>query len=312
MNIVVPQVGIDVSKAQNLVSVDKGKPFTSRNSPSGHQALLSCLPAGSIVHLEASGGYERPLRRALTLGGFEVYTHNALKARRLAQGLGAKAKTDPVDAKGLSATAHLLPTSKAKSDERENLTDYSRMISATQTMVCDLVRRLDAPGLDPATIVETKKTIKYLNARIAQFEKQFVIRVKASSLAAQYAIILSVPGVGPKTARISLCELPENLPEQNPGQIASYAGLAPINDESGTRQGAMHVGGGNSRLKAALYMPALAAVQRQVWAKALYARLRAKGRSHQGAIVAVMRRLLMRIVAVLKRGSSWTETPPTP
>ena len=311
MNSVTPQVGIDVSKAQNLVSIDQAKAFALPNTRAGFEQIVSRLPAGSVVHLEASGGYERPLRRALVLAGFVVRTHNALKARRLAQGLGTKAKTDPVDAKGLSATAHLLSVSKAKSEERENLADYSRMISGTQEMVGTLRRRLDAPGLDKDTIAETKKTTKYLNGRIATFEKHFVVRVKASSLAEKYKLILSVPGVGPKTARVCLCELPENLTEQEPGQIASYAGVAPINDESGTRKGSAHVGRGNSRLKGALYMPALGSVQRQQWAKDIYARLRAKGRAHQAAIVAVMRRLLMRIVAVLKRGTAWKDEPPT-
>jgi transposase len=310
MNIVAAQVGIDVSKAENLVSIDQGKPFRVQNGPNGFAELIKRLPLGSVVHLESSGGYERPLRKVLRAAGFQVHAHNPLKARRLAEGLGAKAKTDPVDAKGLSASAHLLLHSKPKSEERENLADFSRMITAIQEAAATFKRRLGAPGLDTVTVRETRALIKQLDARVLAMEKKFFARVKVSSVAGEYALILSVPGVGPKTARICLCELPENLPEQSTGQISSYAGLAPIDDESGQRTGIAHIGRGNSRLKAALYMPALGAVQKQHWAKEIYARLRAKGRSHQGAIIAVMRRLLVRVVTVLKRGSSWQSEPP--
>ena|ERR1022692_1090271 len=310
MNSVTPQVGIDVSKAENLVCIDNGKPFLSKNAPNGFVGLIDRLPPGSVVHLESSGGYERPVRRALVAAGFEVHTHNALKARRLAQGLGVKAKTDPVDAKGLSASAHLLRRWTPKSTEREQLADFSRVISAVQETVSTFQRRLDVPGLDPDAVHEVRQMIKLWKAQIAALEAKFTARVKASTFAQNYEFILSVPGVGPKTARTCLCELPENLHEQNPGQIASYAGVAPINDESGLRKSTARVGHGNSRLKAALYMPALGAVKRQQWAKESYSRLRARGQTHQGAIVAVMRRLLLRIVAVLRRGSSWQDEPP--
>lgn len=312
MNIVTPQVGIDVSKAELVVSVDQGKAFGVSNDDAGFEKLVGLLPIGSQVHLEASGGYERPVRRFLEGAGFIVRKHNALKARRLAQGIGAKAKTDPVDAKALSASAHLLPSSKAKSRERENLADFSRLISTIQESASSYRRRLDVPGLDKETADEISEVIKLLEAKISDLEKKFAVRAKSSSLAGSYELILSVPGVGPKTARVCLCELPENLPEQRLEQISSYAGVAPINDESGKRKGRAHVGPGNSRLKASLYMPALGAVQKQQWAKDLYARLRAKGNAHQCAIVAVMRRLLLRIVAVLKRGSSWMDEPPKP
>ena len=118
--------------------------------------------------------------------------------------------------------------------------------------------------------------------------------------------------MGPATARVLLCELPEDLPERTPAQICSYCALAPLDDSSGARRGPARLGQGNRRVKAALYMAAMCAVRTQRWAKELYARLRSKGRAHQQAICAVMRRLLLRAVAVLKRGSPWKDEPQRP
>ncbi len=123
---------------------------------------------------------------------------------------------------------------------------------------------------------------------------------------------MSVPGVGPVTACAVVAELPDDLSGVSTAQAAAYAGLAPLDDSSGKRDGPKTVGRGNARLKAALYMPALGLVRRPGWARDLYTRLKDKGRRHQAAIVAVMRKLLTRVVAVLKRGTPWQENTTAP
>lgn len=309
MNIVVAQTGIDVAKNELVVSINQAKPFAVPNTPQGCLDLIARLPQGGTVHLEASGGYERLVRRILVERGFSVAVHNPLKPRRMAQAQGTRAKTDPVDAKVLARSGHLLPQEKLKSNSRQQLADHSRAIDTLKATVAEYKLRLAMPELDPIAREILTASILDLERHIESAEKAFEERIKASDLAQDYKLIQTVPALGKLTARRCLCEFPEDLRERTTGEIASYAGLAPIDNRSGKRSGTAHLGHGNARLKAAFYMPAISAIRSQNWAKELYARLRTKGRPHQTATVAVMRRLLIRAVAILKRGTPWQDEP---
>jgi transposase len=309
LNIVIPQTGIDVAKDELVVSINQGKPFVVVNSTDGCRELVGLLPKVGVVHIEASGGYERLVQRTLCQAGIKVVLHNPLKPRRLAQALGVRAKTDPVDAKTLSRTGALLPEGSVKSLDRQQLADHSRAIEALRDHLGEYKRRSKIPELDPVARQLFVECILDLEQRIAAAERLFDMRVRQSECAEAYKLIQSIPALGKTTARICVCELPEDIYERTPDQIASYAGLAPVDDSSGKRTGQARLGHGNARLKRAFYMPAICAIRSQKWARELYARLRAKGRCHQASTVAVMRRLLVRAVAVLKRGSPWQVEP---
>jgi transposase len=309
MKIVASQIGVDVSKDELVVSIDGGKPLCFANTPAGGLALLELLPTQSVVHLEASGGYERLVRRLLEEGGVKALLHNPLKPKRMAQAKGRKAKTDPVDARSLSEWGALLPEGSVRNLERQKLADHQRAIQTLKEISADLKKRLGVPELDvPARELYTSSLLD-LEKRIQLSQKALEQRVKESAFSSWYKLLLSVPGLGRVSAVALICELPEDFRERSAAQICSYAGLAPIDDSSGKRQGQARLGRGNFRLKGALYMPALSVMKSQPWAKELYARLRAKGRSHQTAVVAVMRRLLVRAVVVLQRGTPWQVEP---
>jgi transposase len=310
MDIVTVQVGGDVAKDQIVVCVQGGKPFKVRNTEEALRAAAESLPRPCIVHLERSGGYERLMARVFGESGIQVRLHNPLKARRLAQAVGATAKTDPVDAKGLAETGTLLPVSPVKSAERQKLADLSRAIQTIKKTIGQYKKRRSMPELDQTAKSAYKKVIEGLTREVKTLETAFVKKVKASSLAERYRIIKSIPDVGPVTARISLCELPENVATTTAARVSSFCGLAPIDDSSGKHTGPARIGHGNMRLKAGMYMSAISAIRHQKWAKDLYARLRAKSRTHQQAVVAIMRRQLVRIVSVVQRGTAWKPTPP--
>jgi len=309
LNIVDPQIGIDVSKLELVSSIDQAKPFKLGNNTQGCLELASRLPKGSTIHIEATGGYERLLKRTLQEQGFKVVLHNPLKIRRMAQALGTRAKTDPIDAAVLSRDGAKLPQGSLKSLEIQNLTDRSRAICELQDMVAGLKQRMNMPELDEYARQTYQLAIQGLQSNIAQAEKDFAKAVRSSSRQEHYELAMSVPAIGKITTRVLICELPQDFLERTNAQISSFSGLAPIDDSSGKRIGRARLGRGNTRIKKALYMPAICAVRTQLWAKDLYARLRAKGKSHQTAIVAVMRRLLIRVLAVLRRGSPWQDEP---
>ena len=304
-------VGIDVAKDSFVVSIDKGKPFELANTKARCLDLAERLPIGAIIHLEATGGYERLVRHTLADKGFVVHIHNPLNARRMNQARSVKAKTDPIDAIQLAESGPLLPLRKAKSLEQEHLADHSRTIDTLTLTVAGFKKRLARPLLDPFAADGLERAISDLESRIQELERSFAQRIRTSSLAVEHQLLLSVPGVGPVTARRVMSELPANYMEATPAQIASYAGTVPFDHSSGKFKGKAHVGRGNSHLKGATYMGVMSLLASDACFKAHYQRMRARGSCHQEAAVALMRKLLMRIVVVLHRGTPWVKDLPS-
>lgn len=308
MSIIAPQIGIDVSKKALCVSINRGKAFTVSNSKEHLAGLVQRLPEGSVINLEATGGYERLCARTLQSEGFEVRTHNALKTKRLAQAHGVKAKTDAMDAQHLSAHAGSLKPCARKSVAREDLSDFVRAITSIKATLSEYRKRIALPELDEDAALLFGSMIEMTSKVLKEAQKDLVSRIgKNEEFKKNFLLAKSVPCIGEVTAAIVITELPEDFKARATNQISSYTGIAPMDDESGNKRAPKHIRQGNKRLKAALYMPAITAISRAPWAKELYARLKAKGRTHQSAIVAVMRRLLVRVIAVLKRGTKWIE-----
>lgn len=310
MSIVASEVGIDVSLAELVTSIDQGKPFKASNTERGVGEIAVRLPTGCRVHVESTGGYERLLVRGLRKAGFDVRVHNPLNARRISQGRGRRAKTDEIDAKELCLSGPLLPSRKPKADDRQDLTDFSRAIDNAKETIAQYKKRRKMPGLDSDARAFYDELIKALAAKVKDAEEKIAQRLKESAYRADYELAKSVMCIGPVAARVCICELPENVKLLPTSHASSYAGIAPLDDSSGKTTGPSRIGHGNARLKRALYMCAIAALSKEPWARNLYKRLLAKGRSHEQAMVPIMRRLLLRVVCVLKRGSAWQAEPP--
>jgi transposase len=307
-------VGIDVSKDILDVYIDcpgSAKRLRLSNDVKGIAKLKAALKGGNfLIALEASGRYEAKVRHALENAGFEVRVQNPRLIRRLAEGLGIQAKTDLIDAHLLARTANLCARNEPRSKEREILGDLQRTISMLKKERTAHLKRLAAPGFCPLAAKSLSQLVKAIDKEICALEKAFEKEVANTQLQETYKLCQTIPGVGPALARTAVCELPENLQNWTPRQIASYAGLAPLDDSSGKRQGYAKLGKhGNMHLKAALYMPALTLLSKAEWAKTIYRKLRAKGKAHQQAIVAIMRKLLLQLVAILKRGTAWQPVP---
>lgn len=305
MESITSAVGIDVSLAHLDIRIEGKKPFKVKNTTECIAAFASTLPAGSLIALERSGGYERLAVNLLRAAGHDVRPFNPLAVKRFGQSMGRKAKTDPLDAKTLSDAGRTLPAPRVKSEERESLCDHARHLHRLKTDLAKVKKRLQRPGLADCLVASLRRELAFLEGEVKAMHAEFAVRTKASVCAQDYELALSVPGVGPVTAGAVVAELPDDLSDLSPAQIASYAGLAPLDNSSGKCDGARRIVRGNIRLKAALYMPAMRAATQDEWAKTVYRRLRDNGKSHQSAVVAVMRRLLMRIVAVLKRRTPW-------
>ena len=120
-------------------------------------------------------------------------------------------------------------------------------------------------------------------------------------------VLNSMCGFGPRTGARTLAEIGDPHRFANPGRLAAYAGLAPVDRQSGRSHSTRRARGGNHRLKNAMYIAAFVASQHDPDARAYYLRKRAQGKEHNAAVICVARRRPNIILAMLK-----TQTPYQP
>lgn len=309
MNSITTSVGIDVSKDRLDVQIPGKHHFCVDNSQQGVQRLCKLLPEGAQVVLESSGGYERIAVNLLRAKGVKVRQLNAYLTKQAARGAGYKAKTDKLDAKFLSEGCDKVPPGGEKSCAKQSLCDLSRHIQRLKASAANAKKQRQAPGINTAVLSSLSRAIEFLEAEIKKMETEFVKLIRASKYSDSYRNLLTIPCIGPVTARVLVTELPDDLNRFRSSQVANYAGVAPLDNSSGRRIGRKNIAKGNVRIKAALYAPALGALCHQQWAIKLKERLKAKGKTHQSIIVAVMRRILIRVTAVLHRNTPWRTEP---
>jgi transposase len=117
-------------------------------------------------------------------------------------------------------------------------------------------------------------------------------------------LMVSVPGVAQKTARSLITELPE-LGSLDRRRTASLVGVAPMNRDSGAMRGKRRITGGRATVRSALYMAAVAAVPRNTPLRDTYQRLRAAGKPAKLGIIAVMRKLVATLDAIIRDKTPW-------
>lgn len=117
-------------------------------------------------------------------------------------------------------------------------------------------------------------------------------------------LLASVPGIGPIIARTLIAELPE-LGRLNRKEIAALAGLAPFTRQSGQWHGKSFIGGGRTAVRTVLFMGALVAKQHNPVLKTFFDRLVASGKPKMVALIAVARKLITILNAILRDNRPW-------
>ena len=117
-------------------------------------------------------------------------------------------------------------------------------------------------------------------------------------------LLASVPGIGRVIARTLIAELPE-LGRLDRKEIAALAGLAPFTRQSGQWRGKSFIAGGRSSVRAALFMGALVATRHNLPLKTFFERLLAAGKPKMVALIAVSRKLLTILNAILRDQKPW-------
>ena len=150
--------------------------------------------------------------------------------------------------------------------------------------------------------------LRWLEEALAEIERELDGAVRGSAAwRAKEELLRSVPGVGPVSARTLLAELPE-LGSLTRRQAAALVGVAPFNRDSGRMRGKRAIWGGRARLRACLYMAAVAAARGSNPAIAgFYRRLRLAGKPAKLALTACMRKLVVTLNAMLRANTAWKQ-----
>lgn len=302
-------VGIDVSKDRLDVHVlPAGDSFLVGNDHAGVDGLITRLreAKADVVALEATGGYEMLAAAGLSSAGLAVVVVNPAQVRSYANALGKRAKTDPIDAAVIAAfVAATKPDIRPLRDEESE--SFSAIVSRRRQIVQMITAEENRARM--AQTKETQKSIKRLLAalrhELASLDDELDGRIRKSPLwRVREALLTSVPGVGPTTARTLIAEMPE-LGTLDRRQIASLAGIAPFTRQSGKWRGRSFIGGGRGKVRAVLFMAALVASRHNPVLKAFRDRLVAAGKPKIVAIVATMRKLLTILNAIIRDGKPW-------
>lgn len=302
-------VGIDVAKATlDIHLLPSGQSHTLANTAAGHTQLCKLLPdpAGCLVVLEATGGYERKLVADLLDAGFRVAVINPKRVRDFARALGLAAKTDRLDARVLAQFAEKVqPAPVEKMPEKQ--AEIQQLVARRRQLI-DL-RTVESNRLETTASKPARKSIQailnLLERQINTIEAAIERLVESDDDWRQKTqIVQSVPGLGGVTATTLVADVPE-LGKLNRQQISSLVGLAPFNRDSGKHQGKRSIGGGRKSVRSVLYMAALAARRCNPVIKAFADRLAQHGKPFKVVLTACMRKLLVIVNSLLKTGQSW-------
>jgi transposase len=314
-------IGIDVSKAELVIAVHPAaETWTSETTPTAIDRLVARIGAHQpqLIVMEATAGYELPLAAACAAAQLPVAIVNPRQVRAFAQAIGRTAKTDAIDAAVLAlfgARVHPVPRVIPDAETQALAGLITRRRQLLEMLGAERRRLEQAPPTGPITR-DLRNHIRWLERRVSDVDDDIGTAIQQSAIWRVHEDLLrTVPGIGPTTARTLLAELPE-LGRLDRRAIAALVGVAPFNCDSGQHRGRRRIWGGRASVRASLYMAALVASRHNPVLGAFYRRLRELGKPAKVALVAVMRKLLTILNAMIKHQSRWNpkgaSTPASP
>ena len=301
-------VGIDVSKDRlDVHALPAGEAFSVARDAAGLEDLVGRLRAMSpaITAVEATGGFETVVTATLAAAGLPLVVVNPAQVRAFANALGRRAKTDPIDAAVIARfLAATRPEPRALPDaETRLLADLvTRRRQIIQMIVAERQRETRAPARMKKSIA---RLLRALQKELTEIDGDIDDAVRSSpAWRDKEDLLSSVPGIGPTISRTLIAELPE-LGTLDRRQIAALVGLAPYTRQSGRWRGKSFIAGGRASVRAAVFMGALTAARHNHVLRAFHQRLIAAGKPKMVALIAVARKLLTILNAILRDKTTW-------
>jgi transposase len=296
-------IGVDVAKATLQMHLLDAQ-FEFANTPAGRAQLcerIRRVPGAQIV-CEATGGYEQDMVEDLHRAKTPVSVVNPALVRAAAQAKGQRAKSDPIDASGLTdygtryQPAPTPPLSKGQL-ELAALVQWLKQLVSAQAVARAQAEHHSAPFVlkqHEGLLEHYQSQIKTVEAKLEKLQEH------DRGLQQRVQRLDAIAGVGPRTALLLLACLPE-LGSMNRREAAALSGLAPWTRDSGTMKGKRCIGGGRAEVRVALYMSALSATRCNPILKAFYDGLIQRHKPGKVALTAVMRKLVIHMNNELKK-----------
>jgi len=297
-------VGCDVGKI-SIVTFDSrdNQTRTIANQPIALAAYAATLDPTGLVSCEATGGHEAALLAAAVAANIPAHRADARKVKSFIRSFGTMAKTDAIDARGLTRYGRErqgeLTRWQTPDTNREQL---QALVLARRDMIADRVactNRLAAPGS------------RWVAAYLEKLRDGIEVQIKAIDAAITAVIHNSEPlktavktlrgvcGIGATTAAALLALMPE-LGNLDRRQAAALAGLAPHPQQSGMKDAYRRTKGGRPEIRRVLFMAAMSAAKHHKTLHVFYERLLANGKKKLVALVGVMRKLVVICNAMLR------------
>lgn len=307
-------LGIDISKLSMDVKLWKGESrlyVRFANTKAGIEQLLGWLESQEVSNLhvcmEATNVYWEKVAEALHRADYAVSVVNPRCIKGFAMGKMQRNKTDKLDSEVIAAYCAAM-----KPDVWEPPNDGQRKLRALERHRMDLKRSIQQhknrqQSLSDADVrASLQRVLEALEAELKGVEKQMDdLTSQQEEFRAQKELLLSIPGIGPKSANMLMAEMPKLGEYASARAAAADVGVTPSHHESGTsvKRKPKISKIGKAVVRGELHMPALNAMRTNPILRAMAERLRAAGKPEPVIICAVVRKLIHLCYGVLKNKS---------
>ena len=303
-------VGIDIAKDKLDIWTEQVKYMTIKNCATAiktyFKANLKDAEKVRIV-IESTGKYHRLAHKTFHELGCEVMVINPYQSRNFARSMNIQCKTDKVDAKVLCMFGETIKFKATAPMDKTNEEMHELCGRRTQIMQELVAEKGRLHGAHKKVLKSIESHIKFLKNEIETIDEELKkITSDDDDLSRKSEILRTVPGVGPVLAMSVLTYLPE-IGTLSRGETGCLAGLAPMNNESGTMRGKRSIKKGRKPLRDSLYMPIMNAVRHNDVLIKVYKRLIEAGKPCKVAFVACMRKLLCILNAMIRENREWSD-----
>ena len=263
--------------------------------------------------MEATGVYYENLAYFLYSNNYNVSVVLPGKIRNYAKSLQTKSKTDPIDAANITSFGleRKLNLWKPANSIIKPVKELCREYHSTKIIITEIKNQLHAKNHsykpDKQTILRKKQLIKLLEKQTKEIENQIKAVIKQDKeLSDKIDRAVKIKGLGFISVVTAVAETNGFELVSNQKQLASYAGLDVVYNDSGIKKGKTSISKkGNKFLRKAVFMPALSASKHNQKMKELYVRLVSKGKNKKLALIAVARKLLLLIYTIWKNNTDY-------
>lgn len=310
-------IGIDISKATfdaYLITEDQTYFGDFNNDKKGFRTFRNWLKKRNTstgwACMEATGRYGDELAEYLFEANYKVSVVNPARTRRYFESKLIRTTTDRIAAQLI---ADFCLTQKPDlwqptSPEVKTLQQLVRRVHALKQTRTQELNRKQGAAIDPLVAKSINKMIKALDKEILSLEKEIKDHVEQHpELKRQRELLVSIPGFADISAFELMSEIGDISRFESADQVIAYAGLSPKSHDSGTsvKRKPRLSKIGNSRLRSALFFPALSALQHNPIIIALKLRLEERNKTRMIIVGAAMRKMLRLAYGVLKTGKTF-------